>query len=82
MIDRGESEFILVDIALLPNHRNANWNPFDRDLLAMTSAGKPVTLNVWHSNPPKNLYQRMGFSVANDDGGVYCEMRWNPDLAT
>lgn len=84
MIDRGESEFILVDIALLPNQRNAGIGThLIEDLLAeAASAGKPVTLNVWHSNPAKNLYQRLGFSVANDDGGVYCQMRWNPDLAT
>jgi ribosomal protein S18 acetylase RimI-like enzyme len=84
MIDRGESEFILVDIALLPDHRNAGIGThlIEGLLAEAASAGKPVTLNVWHSNPAKKLYQRMGFSALNDDGSVYCEMRWNPGPAS
>jgi ribosomal protein S18 acetylase RimI-like enzyme len=84
IIDRGESEFTLVDIALLPSHRSAGIGThLIEDLLAEArSVGKPVTLNVWHSNPAKTLYQRMGFSATNDDDGVYCQMRWNPGLAS
>ena len=80
MVDRGESEFTLVDIALLPNHRSAGIGThLIEDFLAEAgSVGKPVTLNVWHSNPAKKLYQRMGFTSVNDDGGVYCEMSWSP----
>ena len=83
MIDRGESEFTLVDIALLPAHRSAGIGThLIENLLAEAgSVEKSVALNVWHSNPAKRLYQRMGFSAANDDGGMYCEMRWNPALA-
>ena len=83
MIDRGESEFTLVDIALLPAHRRAGIGThlIEHLLAEATSAGKPVALNVWHSNPAKRLYQRMGFSAVNDSGGMYCEMRWNPALA-
>jgi ribosomal protein S18 acetylase RimI-like enzyme len=79
LIDRGEHEFTLVDIALLPNHRSAGIGTqlLEDLLLEATAARKPVRLNVWHSNPARNLYQRMGFSAANDDG-VYCEMNWNP----
>ena len=84
MIDRGENEFTLVDIALLPTHRSAGIGThlIENLLAEAASAGKSVTLNVWHSNPAKKLYQRMGFSAASDDDGVYCEMRWNPGLAT
>ena len=84
MIDRGGNEFTLVDIALLPTHRSAGIGThLIEDLLAEAAiARKSVTLNVWHANPAKNLYQRMGFSAASDDDGVYCEMRWNPGLAT
>jgi len=82
MIDSGENEFTLVDIALLPSHRSAGIGThLIEDLLAeAASAGKSVTLSVWHTNPAKKLYQRMGFAVANDDGDVYCQMRWNPGL--
>jgi ribosomal protein S18 acetylase RimI-like enzyme len=81
VIDRSEHEFILVDIALLPAHRNAGIGThlIEDLLLEAATAGKPVKLNVWHSNPAKKLYQRMGFSAAQDDG-VYCEMQWKPGL--
>jgi len=84
MIERGESEFTLVDIALLPAQRSAGIGThlIEGLLAEATSAGKSVTLNVWHSNPAKKLYQRMGFSALNDDGSVYCEMRWNPGPAS
>jgi ribosomal protein S18 acetylase RimI-like enzyme len=79
LLDRGEREFTLVDVALLPSHRGAGIGThlIEDLLLEAAAAGKPVKLNVWHSNPAKKLYQRMGFSAANEDG-VYCEMRWNP----
>jgi ribosomal protein S18 acetylase RimI-like enzyme len=81
VIDRSEHEFILVDIALLPAHRNAGIGThlIEDLLLEAATARKSVTLNVWHSNPAKRLYQRMGFSAANDNG-VYCEMWWKPGL--
>jgi len=81
LIDRGDREFTLVDIALLPANRGAGiGSHLLRDLLlAAAAAGKPVKLNVWQSNPARRLYERMGFSPAND-AGVYCEMRWIPGL--
>jgi ribosomal protein S18 acetylase RimI-like enzyme len=83
IIDRGENEFTLVDIALLPTHRGTGIGThLIEDLLAeAASARKPVRLNVWHSNPAKKLYEQMGFSSANNDG-VYCEMSWNPPPLT
>lgn len=79
LLNRGESEFTLVDIALLPAHRSAGIGThlIEGLLLEARTAGKPVRLNVWHSNPARNLYQRMGFSPVNEDG-VYSEMYWNP----
>src|SRR6266545_1272143 len=80
LLDRGEREFTLVDIALLPTHRGAGIGThlIEDLLIEAAAAGKPVKLNVWHSNPAKKLYQRMGFSAANNDDDVYCEMCWNP----
>lgn len=81
VVDRGEREFTLVDISLLPAHRSAGIGThlLENLLLEATAARKPVKLNVWHSNPARNLYQRMGFSTVNDEG-VYCEMCWSPRL--
>lgn len=82
MIERGERAFTLVDVALLPNQRGAGIGTLLlEDLLAEAeAAGKPVVLHVWHSNPAKRLYERLGFSAVNDSGDVYCEMRWQPPL--
>src|SRR5512132_4068945 len=50
LLDRGEREFILVDVALLPAHRGAGIGThlIEDLLLEATAAGKPVKLNVWH----------------------------------
>lgn len=79
ILDEGEHEFTLVDIALLPSHRRAGIGThLINDLLRQAAAAqKSVKLSVWHSNPAKKLYERMGFATANDEG-VYCEMRWQP----
>jgi ribosomal protein S18 acetylase RimI-like enzyme len=77
LVDRGEREFNLVDVALLPAYRGAGIGTYlIKDLqIEAAAASKPVKLNVWHSNPAKNLYERLGFSATSND--VYCEMCWN-----
>jgi ribosomal protein S18 acetylase RimI-like enzyme len=84
IVDKNSAGFTLVDIALLPPQRGAGiGSHLIKNLLQeAASAGKSVTLSVWHTNPAKKLYDRMGFSSAKDDGGAYCEMRWNPEHAT
>jgi ribosomal protein S18 acetylase RimI-like enzyme len=79
LVDRGEREFTLVDVALVSSQRGLGIGTqvIKNLLLEAAAEAKPVKLNVWHSNPAKKLYERLGFSAANDDG-VYCEMFWNP----
>jgi ribosomal protein S18 acetylase RimI-like enzyme len=79
LVDKGLKEFTLVDIALLPEHRGSGIGThLLQDLLReATDARTSVKLNVWHSNPAKRLYERMGFSTTQEDG-VYCEMKWTP----
>jgi ribosomal protein S18 acetylase RimI-like enzyme len=69
---RREAEIRIVDIALLPEHRgNGVGSSLLRDLLAEAdAAGKRVTLHVERLNPALRLYERLGFSVA-EDKGVY-----------
>ena len=61
-----------MDIALLPEHRgNGVGSSLLRDLLAEADAdGKRVTIHVERLNPALRLYERLGFSVA-EDKGVY-----------
>jgi ribosomal protein S18 acetylase RimI-like enzyme len=69
-LHRGESEIRIVDIALLPEHRgNGVGSSLLNDVLAEAdSTGKRVTIHVERFNPALRLYERLGFSVAEDKG--------------
>jgi ribosomal protein S18 acetylase RimI-like enzyme len=69
---RGEAEIRIVDIALLPDRRGDGvGSALLRDLIAEAdAAGKRVTIHVERFNPALRLYERLGFSVA-EDKGVY-----------
>jgi ribosomal protein S18 acetylase RimI-like enzyme len=69
---RGDREIRIVDIALLPEHRgNGAGSSLLRDVLAEADAGgKRVTIHVERANPALRLYERLGFSIA-EDRGVY-----------
>ena len=71
-LHRGESEIRIVDIALLPEHRGKGiGTALLSDLLSEAdAAGKSVTIHVERLNPALRLYERLGFSVA-EDKGVY-----------
>lgn len=78
-IHRREAEIRLMDIALLPEHRNSGiGSSVLRDLMAEAeAAGKPLTIHVEKYNPAMRLYQRLGFK-AIADRGPYDLMEWRP----
>jgi ribosomal protein S18 acetylase RimI-like enzyme len=71
-VHRGRSEIRIVDIALVPEHRgNGIGTRLLEELLAEGDAGgKSLTIHVERMNPALRLYERLGFSVA-EDKGVY-----------
>jgi ribosomal protein S18 acetylase RimI-like enzyme len=71
-IHRREKEIRLVDISLLPEHRNAGiGSDLLRELIAESeTAGKPLRIHVEKNNPALRLYERLGF-VPIVDKGVY-----------
>lgn len=77
LVDRNEKQIALVDIALLPEHRNAGIGTLLVQSLLDEAAGtgKSVRLHVVTTNPAVGLYQRLGFSTVDDDG-AYLEMNW------
>jgi ribosomal protein S18 acetylase RimI-like enzyme len=79
LVDRGGSEVILIDIALLPDQRNSGiGTDLIRKLLAeAASARKAVRLHVFKSNPALRLYERLGFSRVGDQS-MYFEMISKP----
>lgn len=82
LIDRGEREFTLVDIALLPAHRNKGiGTALLKELIAEAGdAGKPIWLHVVSSNSAKRLYERLGFCQVGEDA-AYLQMTWVPPAA-
>jgi ribosomal protein S18 acetylase RimI-like enzyme len=76
IVDRNEQAISLVDIGILPAHRNAGVGTrLIRGLIEEASAsGRPVKLHVLKSNPAQRLYLRLGFSIVGDDG-LYFEMK-------
>jgi ribosomal protein S18 acetylase RimI-like enzyme len=77
LIERTAAEFLLLDIAILPEYRsNGIGGTLIQDLLTEASAqARPVRLYVVNSNPAARLYERLGFSPISNDG-VYVEMKW------
>jgi ribosomal protein S18 acetylase RimI-like enzyme len=78
-VHRRETEIRLVDIALLPEHRNAGiGSGLLRELIAeSTAADKPLRIHVEKNNPALGLYERLGF-VPIMDKGVYHLMERAP----
>lgn len=78
-VHRREREIRLMDIALMPEHRNSGvGSSVLRDLMAEAeAAGKPLTIHVEKYNPAMRLYHRLGFKPIADRG-VYDLMEWRP----
>ena len=62
-VDRREDEIRIIDIALLPQHRNTGTGTaILKDLLAEAAqVGVPVRIHVERFNPALHLYERLGF---------------------
>ncbi|KPN97726.1 GNAT family N-acetyltransferase [Lysinibacillus sp. ZYM-1] len=67
----------LIDISILPSYQGKGIGTFlIAQLLQKAREGnKPVILQVFHTNPARNLYERLGFQVASSDE-IYLKMRW------
>jgi ribosomal protein S18 acetylase RimI-like enzyme len=78
-LERMEEEFRLIDIALLPEHRNRGIGTrLIKDV--MTEAAKekkPVRIHVEEFNPALRLYERLKFTKI-EMRGVYWFMEWSP----
>ncbi len=77
-VARWDDEIRIVDIALLPGHRNGGiGTALLRDLMQEAeAAGTPVTIHVERFNPALGLYLRLGFTAIQDKG-VHLLMRWS-----
>jgi ribosomal protein S18 acetylase RimI-like enzyme len=80
---RDGEEILLLDIALLPEHRGRGLGRAAiRELQEESSAfGVPVLLHVARTNPATALYLSLGFVVEGGDD-VYQAMTWTPAPVT
>ncbi len=80
MIDfRDQNEVRLVDISLLPEHRNcgAGSHVIGGLIAESTRSGVPLRLSVLRGNRAARLYQRLGFvKIAEDE--MYLQMECKP----
>ena len=67
-IDRRLDEIHILDIALLPEHRNAGIGTvlLESLIAEATGAGKRVTIFVERNNPARSLYDRLGFRTIEE----------------
>ena len=78
-LDRGVEEFHILDITVLPQHRNMGIGSFLlRQIMdEAAKAGKPVSIYVENHNPSLRLFQRLGFHRAEESGFQFL-MKWTP----
>ena len=80
-LDRGEDDYRLVDIALLPLYRNQKLGRYLIQSIQQeaTEKIKTVSLHVDKFNPAYRLYTRLGFVVLEDQV-THLLMQWRPDI--
>lgn len=78
-VDRGESAWNVLDIALLPEYRRQGIGTqlLTEVLAEAAAAAKPVQIHVERFNPAQRLYDRLGFRQIADQG-VYLQLEWSP----
>ena len=77
VVNRATKEILLVDIALLPAHRNAGIGTvLMQGLLSEAAAsGKPLRLSVIKGQRAFRLYQRLGFKKTGESD-LRDELEW------
>jgi|SRR5215831_2629842 len=78
-LDRRENVLHILDITVLPQHRNHGTGALllRRLLDEAGSAGKPVTIYVENFNPSLHFFERLGFQKDHEKG-FHLLMKWQP----
>ncbi|MGH9931912.1 MAG: GNAT family N-acetyltransferase [Pyrinomonadaceae bacterium] len=78
-VERTDESILLIDIALLPAHRNMGIGSSLIDDLKTEAqeSGRPLRLDVENFNPAYRLYERLGFKKI-DEASFYYRMEWRP----
>jgi ribosomal protein S18 acetylase RimI-like enzyme len=78
-VDRAAGEILVLDIALLPEHRGTGiGGRLMRELISEAAAAqKPVRIHVERNNPARRLYERLGFRMV-EEVGIHFLMECSP----
>ena len=78
-VERADESILLIDIALLPAHRNMGiGSSLIGDLKTEAQeTGRALRLDVENFNPAYRLYERLGFKKI-DEASFYYRMEWRP----
>jgi ribosomal protein S18 acetylase RimI-like enzyme len=78
-LDRRGDALHILDITVLPQHRNQGTGSrlLRRLLDEAGKAGKPVTIYVESFNPSLRLFERLGFRKDHEKG-FHLLMKWQP----
>ncbi len=82
-VARWETDIRVVDIAILPAHRNQGIGRaiFEEIMAEGADTGKTVSIHVEQNNPARRLYDRLGFRAEGEEHGIYQLMIWSPDAS-
>ena len=77
-LDRRDDEIRIVDIALLPTHRNRGiGTKYLKSILEEgQGAGLPVRIHVERNNTALRLYERLGFQKVTENGVYFLMEKW------
>lgn len=80
-LDRRDDALHILDITVLPQHRNQGTGSLllRRLLEEAGKLGKPVTIYVESFNPSLRLFERLGFRQ-DQEKGFHLLMKWYPSL--
>jgi ribosomal protein S18 acetylase RimI-like enzyme len=70
VVNRAATEWLLVDVALLPEHRDRGLGTalIQKLLAEAVAAGQPLRLSVLKGQRARRLYERLGFAKTGDLG--------------
>jgi ribosomal protein S18 acetylase RimI-like enzyme len=82
IVHRAPGELRLVDIALLPQFRNAGTGSALLQIILgeAAAAGQPVRLKVLKGNRAESFYHRLGFTKTGETE-MHFEMEWRAPVS-
>ena len=80
ILDRSQDPILVIDIALLPEHRNQGiGTALIKELMAEAARlHRAMMMHVAIFNPARKLYNRLGF-IKTGELGIYLELTWHPE---